>query len=92
MSDPSIADVRELMWQCRRGIKEVEVVLVPFLQRHYPALSDERKALFVRLLDCEDADMFEWFTERSEAEDKLIQGMVDEILQKLAADAQPYQQ
>ena len=37
---------RRLAWQCRRGIKEVEVVLVPFFEQHFMALSLADQALF----------------------------------------------
>ena len=89
---PSDSHTGRLLWQCRRGIKEVEVILVPYLQRHYPALNDDKKAVFERLLACHDVDLFEWFTVRSASDDKEIKGLVDEIQQALAADAQPYQQ
>ena len=56
---------RRLQWHCRRGIKEVEVLLVPFFERHYLALSSADQALFEKLLDQHDVEMFEWFTHRS---------------------------
>lgn len=73
-------DTGRLQWQCRRGIKEVEVLLVPFFQQRYADLSAEGKQVFERLLACHDVDLFEWFTERSKSEDSDIQEMVDEIL------------
>lgn len=56
---------RRLQWHCRRGIKEVEVLLVPFFERHYLSLSPADQALFEKLLEQHDVDMFEWFTHRS---------------------------
>ncbi|MEZ5506949.1 MAG: succinate dehydrogenase assembly factor 2 [Gammaproteobacteria bacterium] len=67
MTDPneSPADkARRLAWQCRRGIKEVEVVLVPFFEQHFQQLSPEDQLLFERFLEEHDVDMFEWFTKR----------------------------
>lgn len=69
-----------LQWQCRRGIKEVEVLLVPFFQQRFAGLPKEQQEVFERLLACHDVDLFEWFTERSKSDDPAIQGMVDEIL------------
>ena len=86
------AEIGRLKWQCRRGIKEVEVILLPYFQRHYQALSSDKKAVFERLLHCHDVDLFEWFTVRSTSDDKEIRGLIDEIQQALAADAQTYQQ
>ena len=59
---------RRLVWQCRRGIKEVEVLLVPYFERHYANLSASDQALFEKLLEQHDVEMFEWFTHRSQPE------------------------
>ena len=56
---------RRLAWQCRRGIKEVEVVLVPFFEKHFLSLSRQDQMLFEQLLLEQDVDMFEWFTKRT---------------------------
>ena len=78
-------EIGRLKWQCRRGIKEVEVLLVPFFDRYYTSLSAEDQQAFQQLLDCHDVDLFEWFTERSRSSDEVIQGMVDEILRRLGS-------
>ncbi len=77
--------IGQLRWQCRRGIKEVEVILLPFYERFYAELPDSDKQLFVRLLGCHDVDLFEWFTLRSKSKDGELQRMVDDILARLAA-------
>jgi antitoxin CptB len=65
-SNPTQAEqFRRLQWQCRRGIKEVEVLLVPFFDTHYAALAPADQALFEKLLEQHDVEMFEWFTHRS---------------------------
>ncbi len=58
-------NIKQLRWQCRRGIKEVEVILAPFFEEHFSTLSSEMKQAFVELLLCEDVDLFEWLTQRS---------------------------
>lgn len=72
-------------WQCRRGLKEVEVVLEPYLEDFFLDDSEQEQALFGRLLACQDADLFEWFTRRSHAEDEELDAFVDTILKRLAA-------
>ncbi|PIE41138.1 MAG: hypothetical protein CSA49_05100 [Gammaproteobacteria bacterium] len=42
-------ELKRLSWQCRRGIKEVEVLLAPFFENHFAELSDADKQLFVEL-------------------------------------------
>lgn len=71
---------RRLAWQCRRGIKEVEVVLVPFFEQHFMALSLADQALFEKLLQEQDVDMFEWFTTRTLPEQPDLARIVKKML------------
>lgn len=83
MTDPneSPADkARRLAWQCRRGIKEVEVLLVPFFEQHFQQLSPEDQLLFERFLDEQDVDMFEWFTKRTLPEQPDLARIVNMVL------------
>ncbi len=59
-------DINRLRWGCRRGILEVDLVLVPFLENEYLGLSEEHKQLFEQLLECEDQDLFAWFLKKDE--------------------------
>lgn len=77
--------IKRLQWQCRRGIKEVEVLLLPYFSNHYPNLNQEDQQLFERLLNCHDVELFEWFTGRSKPEDKEIMRLVNVILQSVGA-------
>ena len=78
-------DLRRLSWQCRRGIKEVEVLLVPFFERYFQGLEPADQATFVQLLEQQDVELFEWFTQRSKSENADYQAMVELILARLAA-------
>lgn len=83
MSEPneSPADqYRRLAWQCRRGIKEVEVVLVPFFEQHFLHLSRDDQQLFEQLLLEQDVDMFEWFTKRTLPEQPDLARIVKKVL------------
>ena len=54
--------ISRLKWQCRRGIKEVELLLVPFLEQQFQTLNEADKAIFKRLLEAYDADLLVWLT------------------------------
>jgi antitoxin CptB len=71
---------RRLAWQCRRGIKEVEVVLVPFFEQHFLNLSRADQQLFEQLLLEQDVDMFEWFTKRTLPEQPDLARIVKKVL------------
>ena len=81
MSDADLK--KQYLWQCRRGLKEVEVVLNDYLENCFEQDSAALKALFPRLLAEQDADMFEWFTRRSQPEDEELAQYVSQMLDRL---------
>ena len=38
-------------WACRRGMRELDISIMPFFEYEYDSLSDDDKRLFVRLLE-----------------------------------------
>lgn len=76
-------DVRRLTWQCRRGMLELDVLLVPFMEEAFRDLSEDDKDRFVRLLDCEDQDLFMWFMQRAESDDPGLRRIVEVILERV---------
>ncbi|MBV1874058.1 MAG: succinate dehydrogenase assembly factor 2 [Gammaproteobacteria bacterium] len=78
------SEMGRLRWQCRRGMKEVEIVLLPYLEGRYASAGGREQGLFRQLLACHDVDMFEWFTCRDKpAENDLIE-IVEIVLGKVA--------
>ncbi len=55
-----------LLWQCRRGIKEMDLLLQGFIEKHYDQLSTEEQAAFADLLEQPDLDIMDWIMQRSE--------------------------
>lgn len=55
-----IHQIPRLKWACRRGMLELDVLLGNFLENGYPALADEDKWLFIRLLETPDPELFAW--------------------------------
>jgi antitoxin CptB len=48
---------------------ELDLVLLPFLEKIYPTLDQDDKERYWRLLDSEDQDMFSWFLRRENPDD-----------------------
>lgn len=48
------------MWQCRRGMLEVDLFLIPFAKNHYSQLPDNQKEHFKNLLTYPDPEIFAW--------------------------------
>ncbi|MBL4834918.1 MAG: succinate dehydrogenase assembly factor 2 [Pseudomonas sp.] len=80
-----LADVemKRLYWHSRRGMLELDVLLVPFLEEAYSDLDAEDKLRYRKLLESEDQDMFGWFMQRSEPDDPDLKRMVRMILDRV---------
>lgn len=55
-----------LLWRCRRGIREMDIVLQEFLNQSYSALSEADKNIFSQLLDEADLDILNWIMGKDE--------------------------
>lgn len=44
----------QLKWQCRRGTKELDLVLTHYLEHHYPQSNNKSQSAFKHLLSLED--------------------------------------
>lgn len=51
---------KQLLWRCRRGTKELDLILSKFVENNYNALSKDEKNEFDNLLEVEDAVLTEW--------------------------------
>lgn len=76
-------ELNRLFWHSRRGMLELDVLLVPFVREVYASLNEVDRALYRRLIECEDQDMFGWFMQRGESEDAELQRMVRMILDRV---------
>ena len=56
-------DVKRVCWPSRRGMLELDVLLVPFAEQAYASLAEEDKARYRDMLEREDPDLFSWFME-----------------------------
>lgn len=77
---------RRLSWQCRRGLKETDVLLNAYLNEVFLHDTQENQQLFEHLLSCEDADMFVWFTGKEVPEDPELAAFVRYFLERLGSE------
>lgn len=70
-------DINRMRWASRRGMLELDLILMPFLDNVVPTLSERELELFERLLTCEDQDLYAWFLDRVDPEDMELKRIVD---------------
>ncbi|MBL4671642.1 MAG: succinate dehydrogenase assembly factor 2 [Arenicella sp.] len=69
----------QLVWRCRRGIRELDVLFDRFLQDDYAKLSDAEQVSFQRLLDVQDPVIMDWLMGRYDSEDKDLADIVNKL-------------
>ncbi|WP_257255465.1 MULTISPECIES: succinate dehydrogenase assembly factor 2 [unclassified Endozoicomonas] len=77
----SADDFRRLQWHSRRGMLELDVLLEPFTNQVFKKLSAEDQFVYLKLIDCEDPDLFAWFMGDGRPQDPELASMVDKVLQ-----------
>lgn len=76
-------EFNRLWWHSRRGMLELDVLLLTFLEEVYRTLPEKDQDIYRKLLTCEDADMWQWFMQQGRPEDPELQYMIDKILQRV---------
>ncbi len=54
------AEVKRLRWQCRRGMREMDMLLERWLDTHFASASASVKSHFAALLQTEDDLLWDW--------------------------------
>ncbi len=56
-----------LLWSARRGMLELDLILAPFIETQYDALSAAELTCLAHLLQATDMELYAWLTEREPA-------------------------
>jgi antitoxin CptB len=57
MASPESHDRARLTWRCRRGTKELDLLLLGWLTRHFDTATAEQRARFASLLEMPDPEL-----------------------------------
>ncbi|CAM3311125.1 succinate dehydrogenase assembly factor 2 [Halomonas lysinitropha] len=84
MSDDSSPEAilrKRLYWHSRRGMWELDLLLIPFLEQCYGELDEADRAAFRSLIEEEDQDLFAWLMRREWPEDSARRRIVKMIVE-----------
>lgn len=73
-------DIKRLYWHSRRGMLELDLLLIPFVEHSLTGLSEDELLMYSDLLREEDQDLFLWLMRRAEAPSPRLQLIIDKIL------------
>lgn len=68
-----------LAWRCRRGMKELDLVLAGWLDSHYPTASSAERACFERFLDLPDPVLAAYLWRREIPQDPAFAALVAQL-------------
>ena len=74
-----MSEISRLRWRCRRGMRELDDVLLNYLERIYPEATAEHQQAFCQLLDCQDPEVLAYLTARSRPPGKDLEEIIESI-------------
>jgi antitoxin CptB len=87
---PPPADVGRLAWRCRRGMKELDLLLNQYLAQRWPQAEAAERAAFEHLLELPDPLLAAYLMQRETPADPTLQPLLAVLRNQAAAGlAQP---
>ncbi|WP_445010236.1 FAD assembly factor SdhE [Vreelandella stevensii] len=80
-TSPAAVLRKRLYWHSRRGMWELDLLLIPFLEARFESLTHEQQQTYQRLIEEEDQDLFVWLMHREWPEDPALRQMVQMIVE-----------
>ncbi len=66
----------KLRWRCRRGMKELDLLTLGYLERHYPSAAVEEQQAFAQLLELQDPLLMRYMVGRETPTDTAMATVV----------------
>ena len=76
-------EFNRLRWRSRRGMLELDLLLLPFFDEVFAGLESDEQQAFIKLLEQEDPILWDWFSRKSESDDPELAALVERILDRV---------
>ena len=70
---------KEVLWKCRRGTKELDILMSNFYYSFYKTASDRQKEGFIKLLSLEDPIIYDLLLNKISLKDIEVNEIADMI-------------
>ena len=70
---------KKILWQCRRGLWELDAILIPFVEKYLSKMDETEIDDFRKLLAYEDIEIFDILLNKKPFEDKNLGKIVEKI-------------
>ncbi|MDH3608491.1 MAG: succinate dehydrogenase assembly factor 2 [Gammaproteobacteria bacterium] len=72
-------NLQKLAWRCRRGTKELDVLMQKYLNNYYQTANKDLQHAFERMLDMQDPELYDLLVGRQTSKDQNINQVVEYI-------------
>ena len=76
---PDAAELGRLRWRCRRGMRELDVLLAGWLDARWLRADPAQRRAFSELIEQQDPDLWVWCTGRAPAPRADWQALIDDF-------------
>ena len=76
-------ELNRLRWRSRRGMLELDLLLLPFFDEMFRDLPDAEQQDFINLLEQDDPDLLQWFSRNGSPTDPRLNALVEKILDRV---------
>ena len=66
-------------WHCRRGMLELDLILMHFIENHLDSMTEKQVDDFDTLLSCTDPELFSWLMGHEQPSDPELKNLVEFI-------------
>tara|TARA_Y100001970_G_C13966094_1_gene715701 strand:- start:382 stop:639 length:258 start_codon:yes stop_codon:yes gene_type:complete len=71
---------KKILWQCRRGLWELDAILIPFVENNFENLIDSEVEEFKELLAYEDIEIFDILVNKKSFENLGLDTIIKKII------------
>ena len=79
---PDDYEMSRLRWRCRRGMRELDTLLLAYVESHYSTASQSEQSAFSGLLTMPDPDILALLTGRLVADDESLRHVLQRLLER----------
>ena len=72
-------EMNRLIWRCRQGSRELELILFQFLEHGYPSITIQEQRAFNQLLEHNNSDLNDWLVYGNSTYDDAYSTLIKKI-------------
>jgi antitoxin CptB len=73
------SEIGKLRWRCRRGMKELDLLLTRYVDERYRDATPDEQRAFRQLLDANDPLLYAYFLGREPPPDPVLSSLLERI-------------